>query len=447
MNKALLHKKFTHSLQWNAIFYFANKAFITILTFLLFYREKSAIFSLWANTNSFIFIFSLWFDCGLRKSIPRYCVEFKKKGLLQQFFMVIFIIKAAIFLILIPFFFITAKIFFQTLALPYTQKILFTATALFLIEGSNNCIKQFYHAHFWNKWHTIISTGGLCIESIISSLIIFLFHGKEMVFYLLLLQVIMRTLITITSFIILRIKTAHFDNELQEAKGKNTYILYHKFIRHSLMMWFSNTIKSLTERNVLLPFLTMILGVAQGNLYKMINDMVLLFHRPYIKIIGSSDTLLFTHLAEYKNKEKRLTISCVKLSTQIARCCIPLFVFVVLLSFGKFFMGKSDFYVISIFLIILSARFIETIVSPYERLLEVMQSYRLLITAYTPYIGMILILFSFPIVSLIGLFLTLVLIHFVRLVSLFLIVLFSREAFLEKSKNNLSPLLSSLKGW
>ena len=80
------------------------------------------------------------------------------------------------------------------------------------------------------------------------------------------------------------------------------------FIKHSLIMWANNNLKSLSERNFLVPFFTHIFGPGPANLFKVANDGALLFYRIAIKTIGTTDTSLLAHIETSQQHKKLMPI-------------------------------------------------------------------------------------------------------------------------------------------
>ena len=76
MNFNQLISQFNSGINWNACFYIIYKSTNTLVTFLLYQHLTSYDFTIWAITNSTIYITLLWADFGLQKSIPRYSPVF-----------------------------------------------------------------------------------------------------------------------------------------------------------------------------------------------------------------------------------------------------------------------------------------------------------------------------------------------------------------------------------
>ena len=195
------------------------------------------------------------------------------------------------------------------------------------------------------------------------------------------------------------------------------------FIVHSGTMWGTTVLNSLTERNMLIPVVTYFMGVEIANICKLANDGALYLYRIVIKTLGSADTALLAHIQEgYEDtieKKKAIEVAIEKLTTQIARLSLPLLGIVGVIMGGSYILSY-DQYVFHAFFIMAVGYLAETIWIPYERLLEVKQSYRLLFISYIPYVLFLFLLIYFLYISCIGLLPFLLLIHGVRLVTGFL---------------------------
>jgi hypothetical protein len=200
------------------------------------------------------------------------------------------------------------------------------------------------------------------------------------------------------------------------------------FIKHSAMMWGSNIIKSLTERNFMVPLLTLIFGPGQANLYKVANDSALVFYRTIIKTIGITDTALFSHVEQLRNAKKLMPIAFTKVMTSIAALCLPLSGIVALASVFHHKMF-SDECVFQLFFILVFGYLIESLLSPYERILEIKKRYAQLIIAYSPYAIMLAIGIYLNILTLIGLLGSILFIQCVRLVSSLLMIPYARREY------------------
>ncbi|TET06577.1 hypothetical protein E3J79_01375 [Candidatus Dependentiae bacterium] len=420
MRLAQLYVAFNQSLQWNAAFYFLYKILFTSVSFMLFYRLPTADFCIWANINSFIFLLLLWLDCGLRKSIPRYCPEFEHNDYaLAPFLSYILTVQTVILIAAIPIFLLITNLFFHSVSLSCSSILLFCGAALFLMEGINSSIKLFYHAHFWNKMYTIIQSIVLFFEMGISIICILTIKiNSQLLLVLFVTKLLSSSTTACTSFIILRHR---YNQQIKTEKKGKLHMKVKAFICHSGVMWFSTIIKSLTERNFLVPFITHVISPAAANLFKIANDSAMLIHRPIIKTIGSSDTVLLAHL---EANHHSISIQIIRyLLKGIMIICLPFCAFlpVILLYITPPAM--------CFFLIISLGHIIETILSPFERVLEVKRTYKKLIFSYIPYLTILIgvaYYFSLPSANLVT---ALIYIYIARITGSLLMVYFVYTAY------------------
>lgn len=421
-----IYTAFNQSLRWNAGYYFLYKTLCITVSFLLFNRLSVNDFSVWANINSFIFLLLLWLDCGLRKSIPRYCHEFEQKGSLNMFLSCVLIAQAIILIVALPLFLGLITFFFRSLSLSYHPALLYCGAIIFLIEGINSSIKLFYHAHFWNKTYTIIQSGILLLEMIINIVSIATFtRAIHLLFALFITKLIASSMNAFIGFFILKQRYNAKVKLIQQKEKGATKSTIKMFMHHSIMMWFSTTIKSLTERNFLVPLLTYCLGSAQANLFKVGNDWAMLIHRPIIKTIGSSDITLLSYLETNDKTTSSMLQKCSQLLKKIALICLPFFGVLLCVTY---FMRHST--LITLFFIIGLGHMIETILSPYERILEVKHNYKLLIFSYAPYLAMLIFLASYLVLSSINIVTLLLFVHSIRIICSLLMVYHSHKAYL-----------------
>ena len=431
MNTKQLFATFTHAINWNAFFYVSYKTLFTSFSFLLYKRLTTSDFATWANLNSTIFLLLLWIDCGFRKSIPRYCPEFAAdKKAEKQFIAGLLIFQACLLLVTLPLFlYISGKIT-STINPTTTIPIATMGSMLFISEGIIAIMRLIFHSYFWNKQFNLLTAVVMAVEMLINILLIYKLHTSQtLLSAVLITKIVTSALIVVASTIMLK-KLYHtprsFYHTLQK-KDPDIKAIKRGFIKHSAIMWMNNNLKSLSERNFLIPFLTYSLGPAAANTFKVANDGALLFYRIVLKIIGTTDTSLFAHI-EAIGGEKRLTsIAFTKLTLQIARLCLPL-LGVVVLVFLFLVSNKLiiDSFVFHAFIIMAIGYLIETLFLPSERILEVKKKYKYLAFAYIPYVISLVFLFTGSIIPYIGLLKSIMVIHAVRLVSIILIFQIAR---------------------
>lgn len=424
-----LFSLFSQGINWNAFFYGIYKATATATTFLLFKFLTSNDFSLWANINSIIFLVLLWLDFGLRKSIPRYCPEFAKDKTAQhRFVKMLLYFQASVLLIAAPILGIMMSNITASAQFHHYQSFIYIGIIVFIIEGVISLLRLIYHAHFWIKQFNILTTVALLAE--VSANIILIFTQTESGS---ILKGIFVTKIISGIFVnsvgIFLLPRLYRDRNYPGNETIDYYQTLHQFIKHSAVMWMNNNLKSLSERNFLVPFFTITLGAPIANLFKVANDGALFFYRIVLKSIGTTDTALLSHVNGMKDEQKLMPIAFQKLMSKIAALCFPLLgILVILLLKGNLFFDNP--FVFQTFFIMTIGYLIELIASPYERMLEIKRRYGLLLIAYSPYIVMIGGLFISNIISYIGLINSLIIIHGVRLLSSFIMVYLARVQYL-----------------
>ncbi len=412
---------------WNAYLYITYKILSTLLTVLLFSHLTTGDFSLWANTNCCIFLVLLWIDFGLRKSIPRYCPEFAKNTVHMRTFLITTIgVKFLTLLLGLPIMLVVTKEFTkQVIGIEIHNHVYILAGILFITEGLKNILQLIFHAHFWNKSYNLLLSATQLIEMLTNISLIVILNSENLLIGTLATKAVGGAVVIIISAIMLKMNYTYVE---PQTKQINVKALSTQFVKHSGVMWVNNNLKSLTERNFLIPVLTITLGPEQANIFKLANDGALFFYRTVVKTIGSNDTAVFSYIKELKESKRLLPIAFKKVTAKLAALCIPVSGVLVLLSVysNKLFTNPVVFH---LFFIITICYLLETLFSAYERVLEVHQRYILLLYSYIPYILMLCFLFTHNTITSIGLINSLVLIHGVRLVGSFFMFYYARREY------------------
>lgn len=393
MNDKLLLHKFTHGLFWNGFFYIIYKILFFSLSVTLYYKLDTAYFSQWALINSFVFIVVLWLDCGFKKSIPRYYPLFVQTQKSHSFFIKTLITFQTFFLVIIG----TPLIWIITQKVTDLKIFTVLMFGLFLTEGLIALLRILYHAHFWHKQFNSIHTFFIFLETVFNVYLITLpMDQLRLITSLLFSKIIFGIFIIVTSlcsFSQMYKATVYTNSTLIDTKTA-----MHNFIKHSLYMWASTFIKSLSERNVLFPYITYTLGASIGNLFKVTYDSALFLQRIALKTIGTSDSSLLGYLEEDVHKTIKLQETFMQLLQKITIISIPL---VSISFFANYY--PTYFYLeqdcVKLFFIIVFGYIIELLLSPFERVLESKFEYKLLWIAYTPYLICLLALHTFDVLN------------------------------------------------
>ncbi len=425
MNTKELYLKFAQGVNWNAFLYFIYKISATLLTFLLYNKLDSKTFSTFANLNAIMFLLLLWIDFGFQKSIPRFCPFYAKNSNdLKIFIRSLLTFKIIILILALPLYMILVNQFANILHLTEFKSYFYAGVILLLLEGIISVIRLIYHAYFWQKQFNSMNAMSLMLEILIDLGCILLIPNQYILLAILLISKIVSRIVLL---VLSGIKLPTLSHNIVQIKEQEIDVdqLNKNFMTHSSIMWFNTNIKSLTERNVLVPLFTHIFGPAVANMFKVANDGALLFYRIVIKSIGTADTALFAHIDSMGEGKETWQVAFKKLTTKIAALVLPLLGVVCVLYKYKV-MIKYDNNVFLIFLLISICFLMEVMCSPYERVLEVKRDYVLLTCAYTPYIIMVIILLTTNIMTCIGLFHSITLIHGVRLVSSLIMLTLAR---------------------
>ncbi|MCA9769960.1 hypothetical protein KC460_01160 [Candidatus Dependentiae bacterium] len=418
MNKQHLLRMFSSAIGWNAFSYTTYKILYTGLLFLLYQRLTTDYFATWSNINSIIYILLLWIDFGFSKSIARFIPEFycSTKDL-NRFVSRMILFKLITLMCAVPLFFVITPTLCSYLGLLCIHHSFFQLGALVLVShGITSTIKLVYHAHFWQKEFSLLSTLLLILETIINiMLFLYIARPDNLIIGIFITRIINSFITGILAFVFLK-KKYRTCGKIQ-GKKINTNNLYKSFLMHSSFMWFSTSIKSLTERNIMVPLLTYTLGPLTANIFKVANDGALLFYRSVAQTIGTADTALLTHAMVHHHAQEHVLHTAFKtLVRQVLFLCFIAIAIVCPLLFV--INGHTHkIRIIPLFILLTISYLIEAVLSPYERILEIKRAYKLLSLAYIPYTITIALFFYWYDKVLIGLFGTLVVIHGARLAS------------------------------
>jgi hypothetical protein len=409
MNLERILSKFYQAQSWNAFSYVVYKILFYLVTLTLYKKLSSDDFSQWAVINSTTFLLLLWLDFGLRKSVPRFAPVFAQNNRLnKRFIITILLAKIALLIVATPLFYWYTKNYLSS-----EKPIIITACILFVSEGMVAILQLIYHAYFWNKQINIVTTAMTSSGMIATLLAIYYYHSAHTLVLILCIRTLASIGTLIISIIMLKYLFAYTNSyPRKEIEGENVTRL---FVTHSAAMWVTTTLKSLSERNFLVPLIMHTLGAQAGGIFKVANDGALIFYRVVLKTIGSTDTALLAHVEE--EQKNSMNNAFKQLTIRVAALCLPLLGIVGLCSFNHASaIGTSAIF--HLFILMTIAYLVETLLHPYERVLEVKRAYAYIAIAYIPYICLVIALASGYLTTLIGLYASVALIHAVRLVSL-----------------------------
>jgi hypothetical protein len=405
MNSSSLFKQFGSAVNWNAYYYLVYKSAYTLRTIFLYNVLTTDDFSIWVTINSTVFLILLWTDCGLRKSIPRYAPLFNNY---RQWFFAAMICVQLVLLI------ITAPLIIWLLKFITTQtSLIIIGLGIFIAEGIQNTLRLIYHSYFNNKSFNIMAIICTSLEITFTLFAMILtLSSQQLLIAIFLIKLMSSWLLVIMS------------SRLTQPQSIGSGVMIgtipketlKPFIIHSLIMWGTTVLKSLSERNFLIPFVTQMIGAPAGNLFKVANDSALLGYRLILRTIGSADTALLAHVQEAGNQEL-MRIAVKKIISKIARLCVPLLGIIILVVLYKLKSLYMTPFVFHAFIIMAIGYIIETTLLPYERVLEVKRDYKIIFICYIPYVCMLTILILGTLITSIGFINMLIFIHGVRLVS------------------------------
>lgn len=432
MNNSTIYDDFDKSINWNAYLYIIQKVLMVFSTSLFFKVLTPIEFSIWANISSVVFLLLLWIDFGFRKSVPCFIPKFSKnKDAHIDFTKLIIKWQLGAIAIAVLLFIIVSKLISYAFFKDYISGSLFyIVIGMFILEGVILLLRLIYHSHFWNKEFNLIYSLVIVLEAITNIFILSSWQGNLINIFI--VKIILNSLLVV--FAVSLLKRLYYKKEYS-VSDTGVLIDYKKtkkdFLKHSFMMWVSSILKSLSERNFLIPLITVSISPVMANLFKLSNDWALLFQRSILKTIGSSDTSLFSHANLHGDKGIGINVALKKVISKILYICIPLLgIFILIILNKDYFIGKDQF-VFKLFLILVSFYIAESILSPYERLLEVDKRYHILSLAYLPFILFIICTFLLASynVAISNLLTFLLILCSVRLVSFLILIFYTHKQY------------------
>lgn len=385
-----LLRKFDSAITWNGASYLIYKIISTALSFILFKKLSASDFALWATANSLIYLSLLWLDLGLRHSLALYLPKFVAHK--RWFAKFTFCLIAIYLTILLAFTCCAILLFHLFLDFNISFKLLALTGLLLLTEGIVSLVRLLYHAQFFNKIFNLTQTIVFIIESIIITFsVLFLLRSTENLVYLLFGARIISGLVTMALAFHLHPQMVEQTDRIDSSVTTQPPSL-RSFLYHSLIMWIYSCLKSLSERNFLLPLVMYLHGPLAGSHFKLAQDSSLLFSRFIVKTVGSNDTALlaYSHMRQ-ANKDSINYSILNQLIFKITNLCLPVISLCLLLllqliyHYQEFVFDKIILAIATFFILILF-NIIESILSPYKRIIEIKRHYTILSISHIPYI-------------------------------------------------------------
>ncbi|EKD23212.1 MAG: hypothetical protein ACD_82C00198G0001, partial [uncultured bacterium] len=309
---------------------------------------------------------------------------------------------------------------------------------MFFTEGILSIFKLIYHSYFKQKqFNSLMSIIVIFKSTILFSFILAITKSYTLLKIAFILELFASFLSVAICLKSLKGLYNHNNQGNSEIIHKN---LTAEFVFHSGIMWINNNLKSFSERNFTILFFTYLFGPLQANLFKITSDSALLLQRITVKTIGTTDTSLLFYAQTIKYDKNNFVQNTFvqntfeNLITQISRICIPLFGIITFMVFNFNYLlnnknSSKTFFDINIFFIISIFYLFESILSPYERLLEVKRKYIILTFSYLPYVLAIFCLAFFKITAALGIISTILFIQMSRLLIYFIMLIIVRKKY------------------
>lgn len=379
-----LHSRINTAISWNAFSYTVFKLTSTVLTFVLFKQLSTTEFAVWTGINSLVYLILVWADMGMRKTVPTFFPLIKESNRKQYTFLLIGA-YTAILTIACPFALWLVSRYAYQVHLPMNNALLFASALLFFGHGLEMLFQTIFHAYLWQRTYNTLLAAIQFAYMVFVIIAAFVFAPSlAMVFYIVLGKGIASLICALLSAVLLNKRLPHSTLPVEPLSPD----FLKKFTKHAGLMWGAAVLKSLTERNITVPFVTYFLGPSLGNIFKVAQDGALLLQRLIFRTIGTTDTSLFAYLKSTHNAAENHQVfqhAFTKLATKLAYLAIPLIGVVWFIQCQVSCCGTSS-YGFDLFFIISIGLLLELLLTPYERMLEVHADYADLACAYLFYI-------------------------------------------------------------
>lgn len=370
MKTAELLATFDRALAWNAALYGVYKICNILVTFYLYSKLTPYDFCLWANINSSIFIILLWSDCGLRYAITQFMPYINSSKSSDKLIYQLTGLKCLLLCLATPLMLHTTSFLYGTMTTIQTSIL----ATWFIAEGFVGFIQTLYHAQFLNKRFNTIRSSIHLGELLIFFIVCQTSQNPFNIFTYFSIKAGSALATNIFAMLFFKIKDSH-------ATKKNTPQLKRAIIRHATVLWGTTVLKSLSERNVLMPLVTFVSGVETAAMFKLALDGALFLQRTVLKTIGSADSALLAHALYGKDIRDLAQEHLIKRVSVIISVTVAL---IIIISYIQLPLTlKSD--TIVMFFMLLLCYAVELRLLPYERSLEANQQYLLLIKIYSWY--------------------------------------------------------------
>ena len=383
-------KTFDSQLNWNSLLVWIQKSCSLITSLALFNKLSIADFSMLSNGMAFVFLLILWIDGGFRKAIPLYAPSFLSNYKANTLFIrVVFCIQIGIITGAIP----LVRFLIESMQPElYDRSILNIFSILFCSEGIISLMRLLFHGYFWHRQFIVLNSVILLIEAAITAAFLIFYSGDlSLIATILYIKTFFSIILVCTSLLYLK-KLLRQHRSNFSAPSLIPLPSLKDFFYHAATLWGFIIVKSLTERNFLVPLVTYIAGPLYGNTFKIVQETSLFFQRIILKTIGTADTSFFSSLkkiSHYHNPSLHALTTRYGIYHSTKR--ISQLIGIVMGLYGCYLIPKLYFQNFSLppfFMLSMAMTavyLIEMLLMPYERILEVNLLYKSLLIAYIPY--------------------------------------------------------------
>ena len=353
-NRAQLRTQFHTAVHWNTVAYVCQRAAYTILHIYLYYHIPTTSFVAWTSLLSIIYITIYMCDAGLRKSIPLYI----DTPYIQRWCLAVYsVIGIAITPIVIAYAYWLSPypIIDNTSIMLYLIPLLVISQTLLI--GA----RIVHTSQFNNRSFAYINTLWLAIEVTITIAVIEYTQTAQAISICLASKAIFGSAAVVHAMYTL-------PRSINTTRQSSRTL----FTQHTTYMWGISIIRSLSERNVMMPVLAWIAPPDIAAIYKIVHDAVMMIYRTLIKSIDINDITILRDARTRAYAFFQLSIKLINWCT--VACCVLVAIDYMMTSINAYH---------SLLLVIGYSSIIEVVISPWDRLREITYDYRQPMIIYT----------------------------------------------------------------
>lgn len=411
---------FNNALQWNFFFYVFHKLYSLAITLFLTKKMDGNLTACWVQVYSIVYLALLWIDFGNRKSLPLFLSLMHDKKSREEIINATYMRHALTLIVSMPI--ITIMVYFSSLATQWPPYVFMLLPIIMTLEGISSHAQTLLHAQNRQKYCNLKASLALALELALISCVLI-----EITNQVTLLYAILGIKIICSGMLILTIMPQTQLNSVSTLQLSNKKKIPLNIVQHSLIATGTTIAKSLSERNVITLVITAAAGPEAAISYKIANDGALFLQRCIVKIMNNADISFYATIRQSEEPTKQMKVACSIVSARITALIIPLLLGTLLYYYFLWWLNIKTKMIFFTACLLSISYAIESMLMPYERILEACQCYRSLLRVYILYSTLVIFSILLSYNAFIGTGVLLILITGVRLVSYLLFFFYARK--------------------